>query len=81
MRAPPVVFELLQKYFWHRAGFEPTEIEIVLLSVHCSTSKPPRLDGYGLWWWLNEFIQYAHVYKVNIKEYMEIVLCFWFQMF
>ena len=30
--------------FRRRAGFEPTEIERILLSIHCSTSKPPRLD-------------------------------------
>ena len=26
-RAPPIVFELLWKSLWRRAGFEPTEIE------------------------------------------------------
>ena len=46
MGAPPVVFELLRKSFWRQAGFEPTEIERVLLSVHCSTSKPPQLDEF-----------------------------------
>ena len=45
MRGPPIVFELLRKSFWRWAGFEPTKIERVLLSVHSSTSKPPRLDG------------------------------------
>ena len=58
-RAPPVVFELLRKTFWRRAGFEPTKIERVLLSVHCFTSKPQRLDKY----------KKSHVFQSNLSQF------------
>ena len=43
---PSPALRLLGCWWYHtQAGFEPTEAEWRLLSVHASTSKPPRL-GY-----------------------------------
>ena len=47
IRAPPVIFELLWKYFWRRAGFEPTELESCNLWSKRSTSKPTWLDKFS----------------------------------
>ena len=41
-RARPIVFELLRKYFWRRAVFEPTEIEF----CYQSTALPPSPHGW-----------------------------------
>ena len=45
-RTPPVVFELLRKYFWCRAGFEPTKIEREF--CYQSTALPPSQSKKSL---------------------------------
>ena len=72
-RAPPVVFELLRKSFWCWAGFEPTEIERVLLSVHYSTSKPPRLDKSFHTYVLIDrvirpFVWSSHIHQMTLQK-------------
>ena len=46
-REPPIVFELLWKSFWRRAGYEPTEVESCNL---WSKHLPPSHHGWIFLW-------------------------------
>ena len=67
-REPPIVFELLWKSFWRRAGYEPTEVESCNLWSKCSTSQPPWLDIL-----LFHFID--RILGQCMTEFKNIILC------
>ena len=59
---PTKSFLFIQKDFCLQAGFKPTVAEGRLLSVHYSTTKPPRLDQ------IEGLALICFTFKLNIRD-------------
>ena len=76
-----IEFPLLNDWYTIlRAVFKPNEAERVLLSDHCSTSKPPRLDHKPLCFlasiqvWLNHMLAHFTFLKVGLRLHFKNLL-------